>query len=121
MEASRGRPAEIVQVHAGGQPKGIEGLREQAGPREQRGVHPGRQRAPVRGPRLVVPKVREEGAGGDLVWNHMVEHQHVGLLDDLRPPDTVPAEQRVRGHGPTVSDLLDHQGVQPVEARELLV
>jgi len=38
-----------------------------------------------------------------------VQHQHVGLLDDLRVADSIVSEQHVRGDRPPRRDLGDQQ------------
>ena len=96
-------------------------LVEPAGAREQRRVDRRRQRAAVRRARLVEVEVRAQRARRDLVGDEVVEHQHVGLLDDLRARDALASEQQVGGDRPARRDLGDHERLELEEARELLV
>ena len=121
VHAAGGRRAEVVEIDAGGQPKPSERRLGTAGAREQRGVHAGRERAAVRGARLVVVQVGDERARGDLVGKEVVQHQDVGLLDHLRPGDAVGAEQQRRCDGSPVGELRDDQRLQVEEPGELLV
>ena len=51
----------------------------------------------------------------------MVEHQHVRLLEHLRPARPLPAEQQIGRDRPAWSDFGDQERLERVEARELLV
>ena len=50
-----------------------------------------------------------------------MKHEHVCLLEHLRAARSLPAEEEVGGDGPVRGDLRDHERLQLVEARELLV
>src|ERR1035437_5459698 len=65
---------------------------EAAGPSEERGVDPRRERTAVSGARLVEVQVGHQGARRDLARDHVMEHQDVRLLDDLRALHPLGAE-----------------------------
>ena len=75
----------------------------------------------MRGARLVEVEVRDERSRLDLVREQVVEHQHVGLLHDLRAVHPLGAEQQVGGDRPPRGDVADEQRFEVEEARELLV
>ena len=112
---------DVVEVDPGGEPQHLQRLVEAAGAREQRGVHAGRERAAVRGAGFVEVEVGLERAGRDLVGDQVVEHQHVGLLDDLGGADALVPEQHVGGDRPLRRELGDQQRLEAVKSGELLV
>ncbi len=57
----------------------------------------------------------------DLVGKDVVQHQHVGLLHDLRVLHPLPPEQEVGGDRPAGRDVGDAQRFEIEEAGELLV
>ena len=72
------------------------------------------------GPRLVEGEARAERPGDHLVGHEVVEHEHVGLLDELGAGHPLGAEQHVdgdRGRG----DLGHEERLQVEVAGELLV
>ena len=98
--------------------------RRRSGPARAKsdGVDRRRQRAAVRGARLVEVEVRLERARRDLVGDEVVEHQHVRLLQTCAPWTRSVAEQQVarRSAGAArVSAMIS--GSSAIEARELLV
>ena len=117
----RRRSGEVVEVDARGDPQRRDRIVEPAGAGEQRRVNAGRERAAVRGARLVVVEVRGQRSRRDLVGHEVVEHQHVGLLHDLRAPHPVATEQQVGRDRAARRDVADEQRFEVEEARELLV
>ena len=85
----------------------VEGVVDPSGASEQRRVDAERQGAAVRSARLVVVEVRGQGSGLDLVREQMVQHQHIGLFDDLGPAHALGAEEQVGGDRSLRCDVAD--------------
>ena len=73
------------------------------------------------GARLVEAQIRLEALGRGFLGHEVVQHEHVGLLDDLCSTDALRPEQQVRGNRSTGSDVGDQQRFQSMEPCELLV
>ena len=83
--AARGRPGQVVEVDPAAMSKQLERLVEPPGAGEQRRRgSPGDSELPCARSRLVEVEVGRERVRRDLLGDEVVEHQHVGLLDDLR-------------------------------------
>ena len=85
----------VVEVDGGGHAEVGEGLLPQAGAGGDHRVDRRRERAAVRRPGLVVAVVGEKDLPRELLPEHVHEHHHVGLLDDLRTADALPTEHHV--------------------------
>ena len=79
-----------------------------------------RERAAVRGARLVEVEVGDERVRGHLVGDEVVQQEDIGLLHDLRLGDALAPEQHVAGHG-AHGEVGDPEGLESVEALELLI
>src|ERR1035437_59014 len=92
VHPASGASAEVFEVDLRCQPQRRHRLGEAAGPSEERGVDPRRERTAVSGARLVEVQVGHQGARRDLARDHVMEHQDVRLLDDLRALHPLGAE-----------------------------
>ena len=50
------------------------------------------------GARLVIGEVRLERVGSDLLWNEVVQHQDVRLLEDLRTDESLVTQKQIGGN-----------------------
>jgi hypothetical protein len=84
MQTAGGGAGQIVEVDPSSDPEGFERRPVSAGSGEDACVDGGRERAAVRGSRLVEVEVRDERPRRHLVRQKVMEHQHVCLLEHLR-------------------------------------
>ena len=83
VETASGGAGEIVEVEAGRHAKQLERPFGLTGAGQQGGGDGRGERAAVGGPWFVEGQARAERPGHHLFWHQVVEHQHVGLLDEL--------------------------------------
>ena len=113
---------QVVEVDPARQPQRVDRLLEHARAGEEARVNARRERAAVRGARLVELEVRHERAGCDLVGHEVVQHQHVRLLHHLGRPQALTARGANRPTtGRRGASSVDHERLEPEKACELLV
>ena len=121
VESAGGRPGPVVKVETGSQPQHRDRLLQPPGTRQERGMDARRERAAVGRPRLVEVEVRAERPGRRGAREQVMEHQHVGLLQDLGPRDPLAAQHEVGGDRALGDHLADDEGLQAPEAGALLI
>ena len=112
MQTACRAAGQVVEIDVRRDPQRANGLAEAAGAGEERRVDRRRERAAVGRAWLVEVEVRQEGVRRDFVWDEVMEHEHVRLLQHLRGGRALAPEQQVGGDRALRGDVGDHQRLE---------